>query len=211
MSFLRANCVFCERILQRRSDVVWDQALAQNDRYVVVPTKGSLVPGWVLLVAKAHVLCGGALDCSAAAGFVEGLDITRRLIEPRFGPITPLEHGPVTEGTALGCGVDHLHIHAAPLAFSLRDEFQRLYPRSSFSWRRVPAWQGLQSVHSAGISYVAIQEPGGPLEWCEAPSDVRQPLRRAVAAGMGAAERFDYNLHPHTENVTRTIEVLSAL
>jgi diadenosine tetraphosphate (Ap4A) HIT family hydrolase len=202
------NCVFCERILQGRSDVVCDQALAENDEYVVVPTKGSLVPGWLLVVAKVHVLCAGASPSSSPGGLQEILTTARRLIEPRFGPVTLFEHGPVTDGTALGCGVDHLHIHAAPLAFSLRAEFQRLFPESN--WRRIAGWQDLEPIHSEGVSYVAVQEPGGPLEWCEAPPSVRQPLRRAIAAAIGAEERFDYNVYPYDENVVRTIEAVSA-
>jgi ATP adenylyltransferase len=207
MSSLLQNCVFCERILQRRSDVACDQALAESDEYVVVPTKGSLVPGWLLVVAKGHVLCAGASPFSLPDGLQDILTITRHLIEPRFGPVTLFEHGPATDGTALGCGVDHLHIHAAPLAFSLRTEFQRLFPRSH--WRGVTRWRDLQPIHSEGVSYVAVQEPGGPLEWCEAPPNVRQPLRRAVAAAIGEDERFDYNLYPYDENVARTIEALS--
>ena len=205
----RPNCVFCERLLQGRSDVLWDQALARTDDYLVVPTKGSLLPGWVLVVANTHILCAGALEAQSVAAFDQGLRTAQALVESKFGPVTMFEHGPVTDGSALGCGVDHLHIHAAPLAFSLRAEFQRLYPTSV--WHRADDWQELRSVHAAGVPYVAIREPAGALEWCEAPSNVRQPLRRAVASGLGVDEQFDYNLHPYAENATRTIEVLATV
>jgi diadenosine tetraphosphate (Ap4A) HIT family hydrolase len=209
MRSIRPSCVFCERLLQRRSDVLWDQALARTDDYLVVPTKGSLLPGWVLVVANTHILCAGALETESAAAFEQALNTGRALVESKFGPVTLFEHGPVTDGSALGCGVDHLHIHAAPLAFSLRAEFQKLYPTSV--WHKADDWQELRSIHAAGIAYVTIREPAGPLEWCEAPPNVRQPLRRAVASGLGADERFDYNLYPYAENATRTIEVLAAV
>jgi diadenosine tetraphosphate (Ap4A) HIT family hydrolase len=209
MRSIRPSCVFCERLLRRRSDVLWDQALAQTDDYLVVPTKGSLVPGWVLVVANTHILCAGALEMPSSAAFEQGLSTARSLVEPKFGPVTLFEHGPVTDGSALGCGVDHLHIHAAPLAFSLRAAFQNLYPTSV--WHRADDWQELRSVHLAGVPYVAIREPAGPLEWCEAPPNVRQPLRRAVASGLGADERFDYNVYPYAENASRTIEALATV
>jgi hypothetical protein len=58
---------------------------------------------------------------------------------------------------------------------------------------------------------MAIQESDKELGWCPAPINVRQPLRQAVATATGARDHFDYSLHPHTENVTRTVELLTAV
>ena len=203
------NCVFCERILRRRSDMVWDRTLAETADYAVVPTKGALVPGWLLVVAKEHLLCTGALRSSAMAGLSEAIAVAKGLVESKFGPATLFEHGPESEGTALGCGVDHLHVHVAPLAFSLRAAFQRLYPDSC--WKSVADWRDLCPVHAGRMPYIAVQESDEELGWCPAPINVRQPLRRAVATATGARDHFDYNLHPYTENVTRTVELLTAV
>jgi ATP adenylyltransferase len=195
--------------VQRRSNVAWDRVLAQTADYIVVPTKGALVPGWVLVVAKEHSLCAGALEQTATASLDEAIAIAKDLIEPKFGPVTLFEHGPVTDGSALGCGVDHLHIHVAPLAFSLRAAFHGLFDAAD--WNELTGWSGLHAVHGDRIPYVAIQQPGERLGWCRAPLGVRQPLRRAVADGIGVGEQFDYNLHPHSENVVRTVELLAAV
>ncbi len=157
MGTLHSDCVFCERILQRRSEAVWDQPLAQTDDYLVVPTKGAIVPGWLMVVSKEHLLCAGALPSDALTGLRRALQITKRLVEPNFGPATLFEHGPTTRGTALGCGVDHLHIHVASLPFSLRTSFRSLYRDST--WTAVTDWTDLSVVHKRGTPYIAIQGP----------------------------------------------------
>ena len=109
----------------------------------------------------------------------------------------------------LGCSVDHLHVHVAPLSFSLRSAFQGLYPEST--WALVNDWSDLHSVHESRVPYVAIQEPCEQLRWAPAPADTRQPLRRAIASAAGESDQFDYSLHPHTDNVTRTVGLLTAM
>lgn len=208
MDSVRRNCVLCDRVLQRRSTDVWDEPLAETEDFLVVPSKGSIVPGWLLVVSKSHVLCTGALKHLRSESLNEALLVARRLVEPTFGPVTLFEHGPAEANTALGCGVDHLHIHAAPLRFSLRASFHHMFSGSSWSEARV--WSDLREVHLGGTSYVAVQEPGSPLYWSLAPTGTRQPLRRAIAASQGVADQFDYNLYPHTSNILETVRSLSA-
>jgi len=209
METVNPGCVFCERILQRPSDIVWDQRLTETPDYVVVPTKGALVPGWLLVVSKEHALCAGALPHAKLDGLKAALDDAKALVEPKFGPVTFFEHGPVVAGTGLGCGIDHLHVHVAPLNFSLREAFLRLYPDSD--WHQIGGWCDLQRIHGERTPYVTVLEPGRELEWCVPPVDVRQPLRRAVAGATGAQHEFDYNVHEHHANAVRTLELLAAV
>jgi hypothetical protein len=64
-------------------------------------------------------------------------------------------------------------------------------------------------MHSNGVPYIAVQEPGESLYWSPPPHGVRQPLRRAVASAIGVPERFDYNVHPHADNIAATVRVLA--
>jgi ATP adenylyltransferase len=204
-----SGCPLCVHVLQRQSGDPWDQAIAETPDYVIVPTKGALVAGWLLVVSREHVLCTGALhDQRRMSSLRSAIDVAKELVETRFGPATIFEHGPVMHGTPVGCGVDHLHIHVAPLPTSIRACAQELYPTT---WNRIGAWDQLTAVHTAGVPYIAVQEPGDALYWAVAPSNVRQPLRRAAARAVGVEEQFDYNVHPQRENVIRTAGVLAAV
>lgn len=200
-------CVFCRDLLAGRSSELWDSIIADRPEFVVVPTKGALVPGWVLVVSKRHLLCSGALGSTQAVdAALSAVDAARNLVERKFGRATVFEHGPTDAGTALGCGVDHLHFHVAPLRESLKDAVGKLFPATN--WRPLASWAELSPIHSNGIPYIAVQEPGDSLYWSAPPDGVRQPLRRAVASAIGAAGMFDYNVHPHADNVAATVRML---
>ena len=200
-------CVLCDGLLAGRSSGQWDSVLAETPDYVVVPTKGALLAGWLLVVSKQHALCSGALKTDlqqvARAGAV---DLAKSMIESRFGPTTAFEHGPHIGATSLGCGVDHLHIHVAPLSFSLQSAVERLYPGTD--WHQLNDWNDLSPIHANKSPYMAVQEPNGALKWSLPPAGVRQPLRRAIAASVGLFDEFDYSAHPQTENVASTITLL---
>jgi Diadenosine tetraphosphate (Ap4A) hydrolase and other HIT family hydrolases len=202
------SCVLCSGLLAGRSSELWDSIIAETPEFVVVPTKGALVPGWLLVVSKKHFLCAGALEPEQGVQEAVGaIDVARNLVEATFGPVTIFEHGPVAAGMGLGCGIDHLHFHVAPLQISLKAAVARLYPKTT--WRSIAGWSELGAIYSTGNSYIAVQEPGDSLYWSPPPFGVRQPLRRAIASAIGAADRFDYSAHPHAENVATTIRVLA--
>jgi hypothetical protein len=67
----------------------------------------------------------------------------------------------------------------------------------------------LRTLHRAGIGYAVVGEPGADMAWFQPPSNIRQPLRRAIANQLGVPGLFDYATHPHVENVLRTLEHLA--
>ena len=206
MKSVECICVFCGGLLAGRPGKPWDQVLAETAEYLVVPTKGALLPGWVLIVSKRHALCTGAIE-GVNQGLMEAISATVDLLRTRFRCLTFFEHGPVVDGSELGCGIDHLHIHAAPLEFSLRQATDTFFGR--LKWNTVDGWSELRQVHRNGIEYLAVQEPDGLLHWTEAPAGVRQPLRQVIASAAGFGNRYDYRKYPELHNVARTIEALA--
>jgi ATP adenylyltransferase len=199
------NCVFCDRLFCD-SNEPWDTILAETRDHVVVPTKGALVPGWVLVVSKDHVICSGALEARQRKSLEEAIDAAQALVEQSFGPATLFEHGPILPGTPLGCGIDHLHVHVAPLSDSLADACTRMF-RSK--WYKLAQWETLASLHRQGVGYAAVKEPGNSWMWCVPPSEVRQPLRRAVACMIGMPERFDYRKDFFLPNILETVRQIA--
>jgi diadenosine tetraphosphate (Ap4A) HIT family hydrolase len=204
----KAECPFCERLLHGSSNAPWDTTLAETQTYKIVPTKGALVPGWLLVISKKHVLCAGALDADEFNDLEETINLGRQLVGSNFGPATVFEHGPQLPETSLGCGIDHLHFHIAPLRFSLVDAVDSVIPGAV--WKALSGLRDLKALHRAGIGYAMIHEPGAGMLWFQPPSDIRQPLRRAIATQLGVPELFDYATHPHLANVLRTVDQFTA-
>jgi hypothetical protein len=203
MSTQRSVCIFCDGLIPGDSHAPWDSVLAETPEFVITPSKGALVPGWLLITSKRHALCAGALEAQDFRGLRAAFLVATDLLQRHFGPVTLFEHGPLFHGTPLGCGIDHLHVHAVPLGFSLKAAFNEMFPLTR--WQDAPHWDALAHVHQSGIGYVAVQEVGCGLAWAVAPENVRQPWRRVIARKLGVTERFDYRQYPEIGNVLRTI------
>jgi len=202
---VRSNCVFCDRSAGRPA-AQWDTVLAETSDYIIVPTKGALVPGWLLVVSKRHFLCAGALPPEEFENLEEAINLAVEMVAARFGPVTIFEHGPRVPGTAVGCGIDHLHIHAVPLKLSLTAAVGALFPDTE--WQRLSRLSDLRQIHARDLAYGVVKEHGADLAWCPAPSNVRQFFRRVIAHSIGTPEEFDYSAHSQLHNVIRTLDRL---
>ncbi len=203
-TFQKTDCTFCERLVLGSSDAPWDTAIGETDRYVIVPTKGSLVSGWLLVVSKQHALCSGELRSDEFGDLEEAIDLARKIVERHFGEATIFEHGPSASGTSLGCGIDHLHFHVVPLSFSLVKAVDSVAQNAV--WKELGDLRNLAGLHRSGVGYAVVGEPGSPLVWFQPPATIRQPLRRAIANQLGIPGCFDYATHPHLNNVLRTLD-----
>lgn len=201
-------CSFCERLVSGRSDAPWDTTVAQTSEYTIVPTKGALVAGWLLVVSKRHVLCAGALDTGEFGDLQHAICVAKEIVERSFGPATVFEHGPRLTGTSLGCGIDHLHFHVAPLKFRLSEAVDSIF--RGVTWKEVADIRFLGALHRKGIGYAMIHEPGSKMVWFPPRPGIRQPLRRAIASRLGVPESFDYASYPHLPNVVRTLAQIAA-
>ena len=204
-----SGCAYCHGALNAGSPSrpAWDRVLLEFPNFIVVPTKGALLPGWLLVISKAHTLCTGFLDDVAQTELRSVIESAAELVRSRFGEPTLFEHGPSTEGTVLGCGVDHLHIHVAPLPFSLRGAADKL--NNDLHWQRIDSFVHLKRLSENNESYCWVREPGdlGPYVCSPAPK-VRQFLRRAIASELGRPDEFDYATYPELSIVQETLNSL---
>lgn len=198
------TCPYCTGLLAPRpSAEPWDQIIASTRKFVLAPSLGALVPGWLLVISRQHVLCAGALPAAEHAEMLELVECARTQVERAFGPATVFEHGPARPGTPAGCGVDHLHMHVVPLGFSLRAAATAITPR--LTWQQLEGTPDLAAVHRSGIDYSLVKEPDRPAVWAPTPRGVNQFLRRAIAMQLGIPEQFDYRFNNCRSHVSETL------
>ncbi len=200
-------CVFCKNLSNGASDAPWDKVLQETDNFFITPSKGSLVPGWLLVVSKKHAICSGAIDGTEFQDLTGCLRLAVEMVHKRFGSVTVFEHGPSVPGTSLGCGIDHQHLHVVPLAFSLKDAVSALFP--SVEWALLSDLSGTRALYRSRIDYGLVQETNGRIWWCRPPNGVRQVFRRVIAHNLGIPDQFDYAGHPHLSNTLQTLAYLS--
>lgn len=181
----------------------WDQVLFETDRFVVVPSVGALVAGWVLVIPRVEVIAVGALD---AASIVELEPLKDRVIfavQRAFGSAAVFEHGPVAPGLQLGCSVDHAHLHILPAPCSLLEEAIDFQP--SLAWHQVEGLRGTSELFQQSRSYLYVEQPRGCACIADAELAPSQFFRRIIARHLGIPSKFDWRTHPMTNNVYETV------
>lgn len=185
----------------------WDTVLLQSEQFVAVPSKGSLVPGWVLVVPRRSVSSLAQLEKAERESLYLFVEQVSRHLQQSFGPLTAFEHGASGYGSAYGCGVDHAHLHLAPLPFDLASAVIA-NSKSFFSWRPVSGafWNAVDRERD----YLALQSNNGNALVADQAPPVSQYFRRVIAHELGIGDRWDYRTHSFENNVFETINKFSA-
>ncbi len=180
---------------------ICDRDLLDDPLAAVVPTLGSLVPGWLLVVPKTESLAFAGLSGPTRRDI---LILARNLAAEvkAFGRNSfILEHGPSSPASVVGCGVDQAHLHIVPLDANLS---AAALADSSVRW--TPAdpqdpWDGCLP----GQQYYLICGSDG--SYMGSPRVAQsQYFRRKIAQIVGMPDAWDYREWPCHENVQRTIE-----
>jgi len=116
------------------------------------------------------------------------------------------EHGASEPGSALGCGVDHAHLHLiidGPFSF---DQFASEVSKArGLKWERRQASTVHHAVKGCESYLVAASAEQAVLA-----QDVEQAgsqfFRRVIAKLADQPEAWNYRTHPHLENVRESIK-----
>lgn len=194
-------CRFCARNQSAASIYpidVWDIPLVRSDNFTVMPTKGPLVEGWLLIIPNEHIL---ALASTSHADELDELiaTLTETLTKSYASP-TLFEHGAAVPGSSFGCGIDHAHLHMVPLGFDLENLTRELLPEIVWHDSTAP-WKDQASEHRP---YLALREPNR--SWRRStPADLpRQFFRRVIAKAVQLDAAYDYDTHPRHDLVAQT-------
>lgn len=186
----------------------FDSILYQTENFVVVPSLGSLVEGWLLVVAKSRALSMASLPM-VQRNELESLKthVARMLVET-YGPVVAFEHGPAVCGTDVGCTVDQAHLHLVPFAHDLLEQIGEVRSER-LSWAPSHGFTEAIKLINTGRSYLYFETIGDtPLVACASGSP-SQFFRRAIAGRLGIPDKFNWREYPMRENVRRTLDKLA--
>jgi diadenosine tetraphosphate (Ap4A) HIT family hydrolase len=182
----------------------WNEPVFETENFVVVPSLGALVEGWVLIVPKQHAIAVGALSDSLISELqVVKARIASALAAHYRSPVCAFEHGPSDVGCKLGCGVDHAHLHLVPLELDLRTAIQPFMP-AQVEWQYA-TMRDCRTAFEAGAGYLYFEGPLGSGHIATGADFGSQLFRRAIATSIGAADQFSWRDHPQLPKVTATI------
>lgn len=205
---IRNMCVYCRTFLQQdyTPQNPWDYIIETGLNYVVVPTKGALVPGWLLVVGKEHYLSRASLTKNEFEAFEVGIQRACAIVQAYFGTPTIFESGPSTKASTIGCGIDHVHVHVLPLQFSLTDATSKMFPQ--INWLTCAGFEQLQDLRNLGEPYFYIKEPNRDPLYAVPEARPSQLLRKVIAAEIGQCDLWDYSRYDGFANASQTLNVV---
>jgi ATP adenylyltransferase len=185
---------------------IWDSILAESANFIALPSLGSLVPGWTLVVPKRPALCLAEMSPIERTELRTIVCKIRHVLGKVGHQVFEFEHGVAQTGSLAGCGVDQAHLHVVPLSFDLIDCLDYHRDAVKFEWPS-KFTEGLVPETFAGSEYL----------WCSdgaARSRIGRPIRpesqwfrRVVARELGLASSWNYSEYPFEENILQTLDL----
>jgi ATP adenylyltransferase len=204
----RPQCRFCSALtLGPGARPFSEVPILETDRFVVWPSLGGFIEGWVLILPKEHVL-------SVAACPREWLDELRglaatvvRRVESAYGEAAIFEHGPVARATLTGCGIDHAHLHVVPTSVDLIAAGAQFVPLD-LHWETIDGLEDLRDlVALRDEPYLYVRQ--FEVERVAFAPDLPSQYMRQALAGAAQRSRFDWKDDLELVNTRATLERLS--
>jgi ATP adenylyltransferase len=177
-----------------------DIDLFRDHSVAVVPSLGSIYPGWLLAIPRQRLLSLRQLRSDERTNFLRLCNRVEKRLSTFSSQVFYLEHGPAAEKSQVGCGVDQAHLHMVPTRHHLLDD---VLADDSVTWSEVDnvdPWAFIPpEIEYYLISNLTRSYVGFPLEPCS------QYFRKKLAALNGTPDEWDYRKWPYYEHIERTI------
>ena len=187
------------------SKLIQDFVIAETNRFVVIPSLGSLVPGWLLIIPKRPMPNFSFLN---AVEFEE----LEKLLETLFAKIAVFqgvpqlfEHGGPF-GSAVSCGVDQAHLHVVPLEFDLNN---LAIGDHSVEWKQVSG-NIYKPKNLIEIGEYLFVSSAGKSAVGKLDSPTSQWFRKLIAKELGIPDEWNYKAHPKHDITQVTLDRIGA-
>lgn len=200
-----------DALLSGAPSAAYDRPLLDRGDWLIAPTRGAIVAGWLLALPRQHAL---SFRDSIIAGGVQPLSIVQDVqfhLGLKPDELIWFEHGPLSSGTVVGCGLDHAYIHILVRpSFSAADFFDRARSMSTLSWHCSSAFDCYGRLPHAQ-SYFAAGSGDNAIFASDVEAAGSQFFRRVVGNLVGVNEGWDYRRFVHLPEVEETIAMFKRL
>jgi diadenosine tetraphosphate (Ap4A) HIT family hydrolase len=205
-----SNCDFCDELSKGKENAFarvygsLSRVLFDNENFVVMPSLGQIVEGYVLIVPTKHYTAMADMSSDLHEDLTRVCLRVRNSLAQVYGPALFFEHG--VRGTeAGGCGVEHAHLHAVPFD-AAREPIDEL--KKNHSFRMIESISELNQRVSPNSPYLYYEQTNGQAWVCETEHIPSQYVRKLLAESIGI-ESWDWRVSGREQSLLRTITRLS--
>ena len=184
-------CDFCDEFSDGRSNAfilrylpeLLDRTILATRRFRVIPSVGQIAQGHLLVVPIKH-FCALADLSKEHTEELENLCVeVRTILREVYGACVFFEHG-IRGAESGGCGIDHAHLHAVPVAADgVLDLLKREFRGSNLS-----SFQHVKEMIPADASYLFFEDVVGDRYVFPVANLPSQYMRKLVADSIGKAD-----------------------
>lgn len=215
--FIDCSCGFCTEINGLNSDTnlfksvisphtgLNDRYVYEDDKFVVMPTLGAFVEGYVMIVTKKHYDCVGKMPLEDIIAIDRLLGVMKERVNRIYGTeVICFEHGSVSCANKFGGCLNHAHIHILPCNVSLIEEISGYDLKIS----KLPSLAVLHDQGGAENPYLFFEDVDGERYIITGEYIASQFFRKLVANHMGLPESWDWRENLFLDNVLNTVRRL---
>lgn len=170
---------------------VENHIFCETKNFIVIPSVGSLIEGWLLVVSKSSYENSLQFTGDLLNEYRELTSVVCKKVEETYGTWTIFENG-ASKNAAMGCGVHHAHTHIVPLPFDLHDIIEK----------NIGPY--LEEAHDDSSFIYAENTIKKKYYFVE--NKESQFVRKLIAQELKIPSLFDYRQHPMLQNVSSTIQ-----
>lgn len=198
------NCEYNNIFLQIFKGSLPSRILKETTNFVVVPTLGQIVEGYLLIVSKEHYLSIGDLP-------YEYFDELSALKKETFDVLTktyksPIfyEHGAISYQQRGGCCVTHMHLHAIPTNVDLLPKITQ-----HLKEKQIQSILEIKRQFKKKVPYLFYETAKGEKYLFDALVMPSQHLRQLLAVELNLKDKWDWRRHIGEDKVIATLKKLS--
>jgi len=202
------KCDYCKEFrrgfLEIEKENFGNRILFETENFLVFPTLGQIVEGYLLIASKEHYLNIGEIPLELYPELEKLQHKVRKVLEDNY--YTPLffEHGPASASLRSGCCIEHAHIHAVPLQLDILESISK-----NFKGREITNYTEIKRHFQRGIQYL-FYEDNKCKRYLFTVHDIIPPqyLRKVIAHKIGHPEKWDWKNYLGLAELSDTIRKL---
>ena len=199
------NCRFCLDSSGVKSDRLIDTPWYEDEFYAAFVSQGAFIPGWTVIVPKKHDY--NMSNHYGTPEFESFYKAVNERLEKVFSKTIVFEHGPLKEGSKLGCGTDHAHVHVVPINLDFCKEVKSYSP--SLKWIEVD----FNSPFNAEKEYLMYSENFNfgdkrSVFYCELELPISQFFRKVLARHLDILDKYNYKDFPYFKEANQSLLLL---
>ncbi len=192
--------------IKKFNDLVsYNIRLYETENFAVIPSLGSIVEGWLLIIPKKHYLSYGYLSSEELYKELDDLIVyVGSIVKKAYGEFVIFENGAFCSDKLVGCGVDYAHIHIVPIKDDLIDIIKTRYNKN-YNWEQVKSLDVSSTFVKNSQPYLYYRNQVGCSYITTDPNIPSQLFRKAIAYSRGIENEYDWKYHYFDENIDKTI------